>query len=185
MRTTAFPLALFAVLLAAGWERAQAAPQIDAGTTVTRKKGMPHAAISYSLSGEPAVVTIDVLVGGASAGAAARLCVTGDVNRLVQPGVHKAVLQTTGPLASVADKDVSVAVRAWATNCPPDYLVLSLTNRNEAARYYLTAELCRSAARKGISCASVHNDSFSGDTSGTLCKNSNGFRLWLPAHAEK
>ena len=47
------------------------------------------------------------------------------------------------------------------------------------------AELCRSAARKGISCASVHNDSFSGDTSGTLCKNSNGFRLWLPAHAEK
>ena len=140
MRTTAFPLALFAVLLAAGWERAQAAPQIDAGTTVTRKKGMPHAAISYSLSGEPAVVTIDVLVGGASAGAAARLCVTGDVNRLVQPGVHKAVLQTTGPLASVADKDVSVAVRAWATNCPPDYLVLSLTNRNEAARYYLTAD---------------------------------------------
>lgn len=140
MRTTAFPLALFAVLLAAGWERAQAAPQIDAGTTVTRKKGMPHAAISYSLSGEPAVVTIDVLVGGVSAGAAARLCVTGDVNRLVQPGVHKAVLQTTGPLASVADKDVSVAVRAWATNCPPDYLVLSLTNRNEAARYYLTAD---------------------------------------------
>ena len=138
MRTT--PIATLAALLIAGWNCAQAAPQIDAGTTMTRKQGTPYATISYSLSGEPAVVTIDVLVGGVSAGAAARQCVTGDVNRLLQPGGHKAFLLSDGPLASVADKDVSVAVRAWATNCPPDYLVISLTNKNEAARYYLTAE---------------------------------------------
>ena len=138
MRTTT--IATFAALLIAGWNCAQAAPQIDAGTIVTRKQGTPYATISYSLSGEPAVVTIDVLVGGVSGGAAARQCVTGDVNRLLQPGGHKAILLSDGPLASVADKDVSVAVRAWATNCPPDYLVISLTNKNEAARYYLTAD---------------------------------------------
>ncbi len=136
MRTTT--IAIFAALLAGSY--VQAAPQIDAGTTMTRKKGSSYATIAYSLSGEPAVVTIDVLVSGVSGGAAARLCVTGDVNRLVQPGPHKAILLPEGPLASVADKDVSVAVRAWATNCPPDYLVISLTNKNEAARYYLTAD---------------------------------------------
>ena len=129
--------AVLAAILSCG---VQASPRIAQGPFVTRTKVANQAVIHYAVADEPAVVTIDVLTNGVSAGAAARLCVTGDVNRLVQPGPHAAVLMTTGALASVADKDVSVSLHAWATNCPPDYLVISLTNKNEAARYYLTAE---------------------------------------------
>ena len=140
MRSQVITTGVLATILACGWGGAQAFPRIEQGLSLTRTKGAYQAVIHYAVADEPAVVTIDVLTNGVSAGATARLCVTGDVNRLVQPGPHAAVLMTTGALASVADKDVSVSLRAWATNCPPDYLVISLTNKNEAARYYLTAD---------------------------------------------
>jgi len=140
MRKQTAAIAVLASVIAGTWGGVQAFPQVSQGASVTRKQGAVDAIVKYTTVGEPAVITIDVLTNGVSAGAAARLCITGEVNRLVQPGAHTAVLRTTGVLANIPDKDVSVSVRAWATNCPPDYLVISLTNKNEAARYYLTAE---------------------------------------------
>lgn len=137
MRTMKIGAAALAAICGGGMV-AFASPQIGDDVSLTRKQDGQTAVIKYSLAEEPAVVTVDVLIGGESAGASARLCVTGDVNRLVQPGTRKAIMQLTGALASVAPLDLSVKVRAWPTNCPPDYLVVSLTNATEAARYYLT-----------------------------------------------
>ncbi len=117
-----------------------ASPRISEDITFSRRADGSLATVSYELSGEPAVVTMDVLLNGESAGAAVRSDMSGDVNILVQPGRRSAVLPLTGAISTAANNELTVNIRAWATNCPPDYLVVSLTNITEAAKYYLSAD---------------------------------------------
>ena len=114
-----------------------AVPQIS-NVGMARKQADGAVSIAYRLSGAPAVVTMAFSAAGNGLGTGAQLSVTGDVNVLVQPGVHTAVLPSLP--AGVEGRNLAVQVRAWATNCPPDYLVLNLTNANEKARYYLSAD---------------------------------------------
>lgn len=114
-----------------------AVPQIS-NVGMARKQADGAVSIAYQLSGEPAVVTMSFESEGMALGTGARLAVTGDVNVLVQPGTHTAVLPSLP--VGVDGSKLAVQVRAWATNCPPDYLVLCLTNVNEKAHYYLSAD---------------------------------------------
>ena len=95
-------------------------------------------AVDYTVSGEPAVVTLDaVTTNGAPMAATDLLNVAGDANRLVGVGMHRALWQPPaeagfGPFDANA---VQVSLKAWATNAPPDYMVIDL-ELPDRVRYY-------------------------------------------------
>lgn len=99
--------------------------------------------VSYTLSGEPAVVTLDaVMTNGAPMAAADFLVVSGGANRLLPTGAHTLVWQPPassgfGPFAA---GNVTVSLKAWPTNSPPDYMVIDLVQKERGARYYTSAE---------------------------------------------
>ena len=102
--------------------------------------------VSYTLSGEPAVVTFDVLTNGVSVGASGVARARGDVWKLMQPG--------DGTIRWRADRDLpeqtfaagafDVRVTAWPTNDPPDYMVIDLvtnaTVRTPQIAYFPTVD---------------------------------------------
>ena len=95
---------------------------------------------AYTLD-EPAIVTFDVKTNGVSIGGANLTHAYGDVHRAMEAGEHTLYWQADKAwqgyrLAS----DFSVV--AWATNAPPDYMVVSLTEQTGypvGARFYYTA----------------------------------------------
>ena len=95
-------------------------------------------AVDYTVAGEPAVVTLDaVTTNGAPMAATDLLNVAGDANRLVGVGTHRALWQPPaeagfGPFDANA---VQVSLKAWATNAPPDYMVIDL-ELPDRVRYY-------------------------------------------------
>jgi len=127
--------ALFVSLLAGA---VVAAPQV-ADVTVSQADSR-RVTVVYTLSEEPAIITADVLTNGVSVGGRNLACFAGDVSRLVQPGSRSL---TWRPDRSWPDCEpmpsVDVAVRAWSTNAPPDYAVLSLVAK-DAVRYFADAE---------------------------------------------
>lgn len=97
--------------------------------------------VSYRLSGEPAVVTADIRMEGVALPACDQTNMVGAVNARVSVGVASFVW--TPPPSFVAPQDpnaITVALRAWATNTPPDYMVVDLTDPSAGARYYTAAD---------------------------------------------
>ncbi len=91
---------------------------------------------------EPAIVTLDVLTNGVSIGAANVTCAYGAVNRLVGGGTHRLHWQAdkSWPGFVFADDTVSIEVTAWATNSPPDYMVVDLAGNKGERTWYAAAE---------------------------------------------
>ena len=83
--------------------------------------------VNYRLD-EPAIVTFDVKTNGVSIGAANLKYASGDVHKVVAAGDH--VLNWNAwkawPGYKFDDGSVSIEVKAWATNSPPDYMVIDL-----------------------------------------------------------
>ena len=103
--------------------------------------------VEYSLT-EPAIVTLDVLTNGVSIGAANVTHTYGDVNRLVGGGAHRLHWQAdkSWPGFVFSDDTVSIEVTAWATNSPPDYMVVDLSTgeiRYEGLLYSQTLSAAR------------------------------------------
>ena len=154
---------------------AVAAPSLMmAGPTISDVKLSQSAnrevTITYKLAGEPAVVTFDILTNcvdgvdlGASIGGRNLWYARGDVNRLVGKGFDfsgdarkECTISWTpngtpvGESGFKADKEtVCAVVKAWATNCPPDYMVVSLdvpattyggANAGARAEYYAAVD---------------------------------------------
>ena len=100
--------------------------------------------ITYDLAGDPGIVTLDLQTNGVSIGAANFVNITGDVNRKVQPGEGKTITWRSfesWPGHKFTDGSVKAVVTAWATNAPPDYLVIDTTtlSPNDFA-FYPSAE---------------------------------------------
>ena len=123
--------ALFLCLVAGG--SLVAAPTVS-DVVVSSKSNKSTLRIRYQLD-EPAVITMDVKVRGVSVGEAALKTIGGEVNALVKAGRHSAYWPLPAGWAA-ADADVRAEVTVWATNCPPDYMVISLTNADERISYY-------------------------------------------------
>ena len=98
--------------------------------------------VTYDLAGAPAVVTLDgVATNHAAMADGDILNVSGAANRLVPVGTDNVLRWLPPPSAGFgpfAAGAVSVSLKAWATNAPPDWMVidLSVTNR---VRYYATS----------------------------------------------
>ena len=125
-------------------------PRIDpASVKLDQKFGATVATIEYVLEDAPGIVTVDVET-NATANAAADdpgwvsiggenvQCLDGDVNRYVaELGKHVVTWRAFDgwPGQKVPKGCARAVVTAWATNAPPDYLVVDLTQDNHV-RYY-------------------------------------------------
>ncbi len=97
--------------------------------------------VSYTLD-EPAIVTFDVKTNGVSIGGANLKLAYGDVHRVVEAGAHTLfwpAYEAWPEHTSARDGQFSVTVTAWATNSPPDYMVVKLVGDDKGARTFYTA----------------------------------------------
>ena len=101
-------------------------------------------AVKYTLD-EPAIVTFDVKTNGVSIGAEHLKTACGDLHREVAATGEGETRTISWPAyESWPDhrfgKDVvSVTVTAWATNSPPDYMVIKLVGEDKGARTFYTS----------------------------------------------
>ena len=95
--------------------------------------------ISYELD-SPAVVTVDFLTNGVSIGEENFRNAVGDLNRLVMDSgkVTWTPYEGWSP-ASSKHSGMSVKVTAWATNAPPDWMVVDLM-RPGTVNYYTSTK---------------------------------------------
>ncbi|MBR2839382.1 MAG: formylglycine-generating enzyme family protein [Kiritimatiellae bacterium] len=112
-----------------------AAPVVREGSVKIERDGNSSRwLISYVLDGDPAVVTLDVLTNGVSIGASNFASAEG-FGRVVQPGAHEHVWRARQSWPDHVVDALSVKVTAWALNCPPPYLVLSLDSATPPVYY--------------------------------------------------
>ena len=96
----------------------------------------------YTLSGGPAIVTVDVLTNGVSAGAEVATTMWGDWGRKFEDGAHSI---TWAPSEQFADSvfsegEVSFNLKAWEPATPPDYMVVDMVASN-CLHYYESAAM--------------------------------------------
>ena len=122
------------------------APQASL-VSVTQAQAMREVIATYTLN-EPAIITFDVKTNGVSIGGANLGEACGDVYRVVQPTAQGEVrticwaAERACKGKQFADSSVTFEVVAWATNAPPDYMAISLTEKigyPVGARFYYTA----------------------------------------------
>ena len=97
--------------------------------------------VTYTLD-EPAIVTFDVKTNGVSIGGANLKLAYGDVHRVVEAGTRTLfwpAYEAWPEHTSKRDGAVSVTVTAWATNSPPDYMVIKLVGEDKGTRTFYTA----------------------------------------------
>ena len=115
--------------------------------SVTQSQSMREVIATYTLD-EPAIITFDVKTNGVSVGKENFSEACGDVYRVIQP-TEQGEVRTICWAAERACKgkqlsagSVTFEVVAWATNAPPDYMVVSLTDKTGypvGTRFYYTA----------------------------------------------
>lgn len=118
-----------------------ASPTIREGSVSMTQAGDRQVSIRYTLDDEPAIVTVDILTNDVSIGYANIQNIAGDVNVKVATGSHEILWRPdkSWPGHVFTNGEVKAVVRAWATNAPPDYMVVDLT-MNNTMFFYPAAE---------------------------------------------
>ena len=133
---SAFALALPGLCLAA------ASPVLTL-TSTTEQAGPPSCVVlNYTLADAPGIVLFDVLTNGVSIGGANIQRVSGDVNRLVQPGAGRVVRWFPAhdwPGHQTGAGDVTYRLTALPKDCPPPYMVVDLCAKSNVT-YYADAD---------------------------------------------
>ena len=121
---------------------------VVSGVTFSQAQDSRLVSVSYSID-EPAIITVDIQTNRgdgvfASIGSANTRGFVGDVNKLVTR-VNETLTMTWRPDlfwsegGKIRGDNVKAVVTAWATNAPPDYMVVNLIDRDEV-RYYVDAD---------------------------------------------
>ena len=112
-------------------------------TSTTELAGPPSCVVlNYTLADAPGIVLFDVLTNGVSIGGANIQRVSGDVNRLVQPGGNRVVRWFPGldwPGHPAGAGDVTYRLTALPKDCPPLYMVVDLCAKSNVT-YYADAD---------------------------------------------
>ena len=114
------------------------APQITA-CNVAQDPATHLVKATYTLD-EPAIITFDVKTNGVSIGGANLTHAYGDVHRVVNAGSGTLYWQADKSWSGYRLSSASFEVVAWATNAPPDYMVVDLVVKKGARTYYVSAE---------------------------------------------
>ena len=119
----------FLTAIALGSTMVFAAPNISS-VELLPQTGSRKVTVKYKLSNEPAVVTVDFTTNGVSIGSKHIISVIGDVNRKIEPSNEYRVISWSPdkdwPNHLITDNSFKAVVTAWATNAPPDYMVVDL-----------------------------------------------------------
>lgn len=122
-------------------------PVITPGSVTFKQDSSRRVTIGYELENEAAIVTVDILTNGVSIGAANTRGMYGDVHVKVEPGKEKKVYWTpvrSWPDHVVEDGSMTAVVKAWATNAPPEWMVVNLdktyAGRADAVKYYVSLD---------------------------------------------
>ena len=128
---------------------ALAADPLVSNVSAAQGNGSRRVTVSYTLANEPAVVTVDVQTNRGddvwvSIGVDKQVSITGDLNKLVQPG-SRALVWDAGkdwPDQLIKGGNIRFALSAWTTNAPPDYMVVNLDAATpaESTTYYASAD---------------------------------------------
>jgi len=135
---------ILAGAVALSWAGTSAAgrPTVE-DVTVAQDPVTRKVTVTYALAGAPAIVTFDVLTNGAAVSPAHVRNYAGDVAHVVSPNAGRSFCwqpepawrgQTCGP------GGLEIRVRAWATNSPPDYMVLNLRQQSAPPQWYTCGE---------------------------------------------
>ena len=118
--------------------------------TVSFTQVKSGAEISYTLDGDPAIVTMEIQTNTLANGAGEWIDiggenvqhVSGDVNRLIrETGTMRKILWKAYkdiPERTFTNGTIRAVVTAWATNAPPDYMVVGLKQANDVRFYAST-----------------------------------------------
>ena len=127
----------FCIAMAFAALAANAEPRVDQNAvTLTQDPQSRLVSVTYTLTGEPAVITVDFQTNAVANAATGWTTIgeinftntTGDVNQVVTVGEHEITWQ---PDKAWPDKVIKwnrfrAVVKAWATNAPPDYCAVCL-----------------------------------------------------------
>jgi len=127
---------------------ASAAPLVNLqSVSLVQPEGAGKALVAYELENEPAVVTIGIETNAVADGTGDWVALkddetrwmSGNVNKLVQTGRHEVVWMPARscPAFARAAPAARAVVTAWATNAPPDIMVVDLEKMNTV--YYYTS----------------------------------------------
>lgn len=137
-----FPVAVFAVMAAAGAGSVLAVPAVD-NVVMTQRANSRVVDITYDLSGEAAIVTLGVETNGVALSDRAVTSQAGDVAKVVEPGTGRHIVWNAGnDWPENLATNARAKVTAWATNAPPVYMVIDLGTgaSNYPVYYYGSAE---------------------------------------------
>ena len=126
-----------ALSLIAGSLGLMAGPFVQ-NVTLSQDPNTCRVTIKYTVTGEPAIATVDIRTNDVSIGAANYRSISGSMNRLVQPNVEQTAYWAADkdwPDHVFNDACVTAVVTVWATNAPPDYFVQNLVDWSDKAWY--------------------------------------------------
>ena len=128
---------------AAAWA---SAPEIT--VTSTSQNASRRVTVNYTLAGEPGIVTPFVQTNRGDGvwidiGDEHVTYMAGDVNKLVTVGEHAFTWRPdkSWPETKISDNSLRIGAKAWATNAPPDYMVVSLTAQKSVSFYTSAAAI--------------------------------------------
>ena len=110
----------------------------DVPVALTQDETSGRVTATYSLSGAPAIVTVEVLTNDVPVDASALGPMSGDVHRLITEAGSHAVYWKMPQwwMDRVGETNLKVKVSAWSPTTPPDWMVVSLIDTNGYVRYY-------------------------------------------------
>ena len=121
-----------------------AVPSVSNVTMKPASAGSSRLEVSYDLADEPAIVTFDIHTNGVSIGLANVTYASGDVNHIVSPGLQRKFIwrpDRSWPGHIIKDGSVTAVVTAWATNAPPNIMVVDLNGNGDISFYEDIAQL--------------------------------------------
>ena len=102
--------------------------------------------VTYTLSGAPAVVTVDVVTNSVSVGAEPLRMLSGHVNSYVSTGALRRICwpaDVSWAGQKIADGSLQVKLTVWKLDNPPDYMVFDLETPHDIRFYESEAHLPR------------------------------------------
>ena len=122
---------LMCLLVAGVSAAAVAGPTVTVDENWSQDPTTSQVSVKYKLSGEPAIVTLDVLTNGVSIGPENISRIAGDANCVVQPSTDERTILWRPDCSwegHVFTKgEISVSVVAWSLDNPPDYMAFNLS----------------------------------------------------------
>ena len=131
--------------LGAGAARAETGFNAEvSGVTLTQRENTRIVDIGYTLTGEPAIITLAIETSGVAISDSAVTRLSGAVSTVIQPGTYTIIWNAGADWPEHEVTNARARVTAWSTNAPPLYCAVDVAGGpaadNYPVYYYTSAE---------------------------------------------